>query len=309
MGYSPEEVAEFDSEETVAAIETTLNELGYTTERIGNIFELTKALAAGKRWDLVFNIAEGLRGKGREAQVPALLEAWNIPFTFSDSFLMALTLDKAATKSILSRHGVRVGHFTEIKDSRDLKNNSFEFPLFLKPIAEGTGKGIRGKSTANSLVELTELANNLLAEFKQPVLAEELLPGREFTVGIWGTDEKAEVIGIIEIVFNNPHGDRIYNYETKAHYQELVTYKPCHEPIAAEIAYQALTAYKSLGCRDAGRVDIRLDKHDKPVFIEINPLAGLNPIDSDLPILSRMHGVDYKTLINKIVTSATARIK
>jgi D-alanine-D-alanine ligase len=309
MGYSPEEVAEFDSEETVEAIDSTIRALGYQTERIGNIFELTKALAEGKRWDLVFNIAEGLHGRGREAQVPALLEAWNIPFTFSDSFTMALTLDKAATKSILSRHGVSTGYFSEIKEFKDLENGSFEFPLFLKPVAEGTGKGIRGKSTAHNIRELKILVEELLAEFNQPVLAEELLPGREFTVGIWGTGDKAEVIGTIEIVFNDLQGDRIYNYETKANYKELVTYKPCHEPIATEIAHQALTAYKALGCRDAGRVDIRLDKHDKPVFIEINPLAGLNPIDSDLPILSRLHGVDYKTLLNKIVTSATARIK
>jgi D-alanine-D-alanine ligase len=88
-----------------------------------------------------------------------------------------------------------------------------------------------------------------------------------------------------------------------------VTYKPCHEPIATEIAHQALTAYKALGCRDAGRVDIRLDKHNQPVFIEINPLAGLNPIDSDLPILSRLHGIDYKTLIGRIISSASERIK
>ncbi len=308
MGFSHEDVAEFDSEETICAIEETLQDLGHKTERIGNIYELTKALAAGKRWDLVFNIAEGFRGKGREAQVPGLLEAWGIPYTFSDSFIMALTLDKGATKSFLCKHGIRVGQYSEIREISDIDNLKLEFPLFLKPIAEGTGKGIRGSSTVYNYFELRDLTQSLLQEFNQPVLAEEFLPGREFTVGIWGTGAKAQVIGIIEIVFNSPESNCIYNYETKANYKELVTYKPCNEPISEEIALLALQAYKALGCRDAGRVDIRLDKHGNPVFMEINPLAGLHPIDSDLPILSRLHGIQYKTLIEKIVDSASERI-
>jgi len=308
MGYTPEQVAEFDSEETVEAIEQTLQNLGYQTERIGNILELTTALATGKRWDLVFNIAEGMYGKGREAQIPALLEAYRIPFTFSDAFTMTITLDKAATKSLISRYGVRTGFFTEITNPDSICLEQFQFPLFVKPVAEGTGKGIRGKSTANSPQELKQMVEQLWFEFQQPVLVEEYLPGREFTVGIWGTGPKASVIGVMEIIFNNPLSHGVYNYHTKANYKELVSYEPCKEPIAHEIARQALIAYNALNCRDAGRVDIRLNSHNEPVFIEINPLAGLNPIDSDLPILSRLHGIEYQQLIETIVNSARERI-
>ena len=307
-GFTAEEAAEFDSEETVAALQNTIQECGHTVERIGNIFDLTEALASGKRWDLVFNIAEGMYGRGREAQIPALLEAYSIPFTFSDSFIMALTLDKSATKRYLRDMGVPTGDFWVAMPDTDITLFDIEFPVFIKPIAEGTGKGIRGKSRANNFVELLPMVANLIQEFNQAVLIEEYLPGREFTVGILGTGSLAKVIGNIEIIFTDPKSDKIYNYETKMDYENQVIYRPCKDDFMKKINRLALETYIGLNCRDAGRVDIRLDKNNEPVFIEINPLAGLNPIHSDLPILAKLNGMEYKELINRIIESAKCRI-
>ena len=308
-GFSAEEVAEFDSEETIDALQNVIQDCGHTVERIGNIYDLTTALVNGKRWDLVFNIAEGLYGRGREAQIPSLLEAYSIPFTFSDSFIMALTLDKSATKRYLRDLGVPTGDFWVATPSTDITLFDIDFPVFVKPIAEGTGKGIRGNSKANNFAELMPMVTCLMEEFNQPILIEEYLPGREFTVGILGTDANAKVIGNIEIIFRNPNSDKIYNYETKMNYEKHVIYKPCHDAIMKKVNRVALEAYVGLNCRDAGRVDLRLDKNNEPVFIEINPLAGLNPYHSDLPILAKMNGIEYKSLINSIIESAQCRIK
>ncbi len=308
QGYLPDQVAEFDSEETISAIENTLNMLGHQTERIGNIHELTIALAKGKRWDLVFNIAEGIFGRGREAQVPALLEAFKIPFTFSDSFTMALTLEKSATKRFLRDQGISTGAFWVVDSLDDLKKPHFEFPLFIKPVGEGSGKGIDGKPIVYNFNELKVEVEKLLVDYNQRVLIEEYLPGREFTVGIIGTGKNAKVIGNIEIIFTDPKSDRVYNLETKNDYENRVRYKPCSGPLSKAIHELALKSYQLLNCRDAGRIDIRLNKTGKPVFVEINPLAGINPIHSDLPILSRMNGLDYTGLIKAIISSASDRV-
>ena len=146
LGYSEEETAEFDKDSTISAIEDTLIELGHTTERIGNIWDLSKKLLDGKSWDLVFNIAEGLRGIGREAQVPALLDAYNIPYTFSDPLVLALSLHKGMTKRVLRDLGIPTPNFYEVKSIEDIDKVNLEYPLFAKPIAEGTGKGIHADS-------------------------------------------------------------------------------------------------------------------------------------------------------------------
>jgi D-alanine-D-alanine ligase len=190
QGFSPEEVAEFDTEETIAGIESTLNELGYQTERIGNIIELANALISGKRWDLVFNIAEGLYGIGREAQVPALLDAFRIPYVFSDPMVLSLTLHKGMAKHVVRGNGIPTANFIMVKSEEDLKGIKLGYPLFIKPVAEGTGKGISQKSLVSNSLELELHAKELLEKFRQPVLVEEYLPGREFTVGITGTESE-----------------------------------------------------------------------------------------------------------------------
>jgi D-alanine-D-alanine ligase len=309
QGFSPEEVAEFDSEETIAGIESTLNELGYQTERIGNILELASALVSGKRWDLVFNIAEGMYGLGREAQVPALLDAFRIPYVFSDPMALSLTLHKGMAKHVVRGNGIPTAAFAVVKDEKDLKNIALEYPLFIKPVAEGTGKGISEKSLITNPGELAVNAIELLLRFGQPVLVEEYLPGREFTVGITGTGGDAKPCGIMEVIVHSKEEEQIYSMLNKEQYESRVAYSLPEKEITERCYDIALKSWNALECRDGGRVDLRLDKHGVPNFIEVNPLAGLNPIHSDLPILCRMSGISYGELIDLIMKAALKRLK
>ena len=197
-GMSEEEAAEFDRRDTIDAIDKTLRDLGYETDPVGNIIDLTRRLASGDSWDMVFNISEGSRGFGREAQVPALLDAFGIPYTFSDPLVLSLTLHKGMAKHVIRDIGVHTPDFQVIDRISDLVNVNMTFPLFAKPVAEGTGKGIRASSRINNRADLTDSCKWLLDTFKQSVLLESFLSGREFTVGITGTGEKAVAIGAIE---------------------------------------------------------------------------------------------------------------
>ena len=194
-GYSMDETAEFDKQETVDALENSLKVMGYETEPVGNTFQLIEALAAGRRWDIVFNIAEGLYGDGRESVVPAILDQYKIPYVFSGPVIMGLSLNKHLTKLIVSAAGIPVSPGCLITDLKDADKCNLKFPLFVKPVSEGTGKGITEKSLVNSSGELKTMVEWILKEFKQPALVEEYLPGREFTVGIIGSGENAIAIG------------------------------------------------------------------------------------------------------------------
>ena len=310
QGYSLEETAEFDPEDTILGIDEALVESGFETERIGNIKELTGKLAAGHRWDLVFNIAEGMYGISREAQVPALLEAFGIPYTFSDPLVLALTLDKGLAKTIVRRAGIETADFAVVRQRSDIGRITLPSPLFAKPIAEGTGKGISDASRIKSQEELAEVCAQLLKQFRQSVLVETYLPGREFTAGIVGTDGDARCIGVMEVLFKKDHsGDAIYSYDNKANYEEVIDYRIPEMEIVERCERFALRAWKALGCRDGGRIDIRMDGNGVPNFIEANPLAGLNPVHSDLPIICALKGIPYRELIENIVHSAMKRIE
>lgn len=307
MGLSDEEAAEFDAIETIAGIDEALHSLGYQVERIGNIFALNRQLAAGKRWDLVFNICEGLHGLGREAQVPCLLDAYQIPYTFSDPLVLSLALNKEFTKRVIRTLGLATPDFYVIEAADDLEQIDLEFPLFLKPVAEGTGKGISKRSKVENREELSAAATELLNKFRQPVLVETFLPGREFTVGILGTGEAARVVGVMEIALKESAEQGSYSYLNKKHYREFVTYSFPEDQQSRSAAALALKAWTGLGCRDGGRIDLRLGRDEKPQFIEVNPLAGLHPVDSDLPIICKHAGLTYQDLIKAIVDSAKAR--
>lgn len=306
-GYSHEETAEFDKEETIAGIENTIQKLGYTTQRIGNVKALARQLTEGRRWNMVFNISEGMYGLAREAQVPCLLDAWNIPYVFSDGLVMALTLHKGHTKRIIRDAGIPTAPFCEIRNEKDADAVRLPFPLFLKPVAEGTGKGINALSKVKNKEELSSASAFLLKQFGQPVLVETFLPGREFTVGIAGNEEETEALGVMEIIYTA--GDTIYSMEVKENYEDRVQYKVPEKDAADACIRVALDAWKILGCVDGGRVDVRMDDKGIPNFIEVNPLAGLNPIHSDLPILCRLNGIDYDTLMDKIIVAALKRNK
>lgn len=312
LGYSLEETAEFDKEETIAGIESALRELGYATDRVGHAKALIRRLEAGDRWDLVFNICEGLSGVAREAQVPAILDLYGVPYVFSDPLVLALTLHKGMTKRVVRDAGVPTSDFLVYETREDLAGLRFGPPFFVKPVAEGTGKGCSAKSIVRDPAGLASTCDDLVARFHQPALIEPYLTGREFTVGVTGTGRRAEIVGAMEIVLLENAEKGVYSFDNKGHYEDRVVYRPCAaaaDPVSAAAGRVALDAWRALGCRDGGRVDIRCDAAQNPMFLEVNPLAGLNPKDSDLPILARMAEVSYTGLIGRIMASAADRLK
>jgi D-alanine-D-alanine ligase len=305
-GYSLDETAEFDKQETVDALEDSLKKMGHETEPIGNTFQLIEALAAGKRWDLVFNIAEGLYGDGRESVVPAILDQYKIPYVFSGPVIMGLSLNKHLAKLVVSAAGVPVSPGVLVMELNDINKVNLTYPLFVKPVSEGTGKGITEKSLVKNGSELRIMVEWILHEFRQPALIEEYLPGREFTVGVVGSGEEAIAIGGMEVICTD---NLPYSVEVKENYQNYCKYTPLDENIADECKAVALRAWKALDAVDAGRIDLKADRNGKICFIEANPLAGLNPVHSDLPILARMYGIEYQKLMEMIMDAATRRIK
>jgi len=306
-GFGEEETAEFDRADTIEAIEDALRSLGFETDRIGNVKSLTQRLTAWERWDIVFNIAEGLNGFGREAQVPALLEAYDIPYTFSDPLVLALTLHKGMTKHVVRNLGIPTPDFFVVKTEADVAKIDLPFPLFAKPVAEGTGKGITAASRIVDREQLTSVSMELLAKCRQPVLIETYLPGREFTVGIVGTGDEAVALGVMEVVLRASAEAGVYSYKNKAEWEQHVEYHLVNGDVAERTKEVALAAWKGLGCRDGGRIDLRLDADGIPNFMEVNPLAGLNPDHSDLCFIAYKIGMTYRGLIEAIVTSALSR--
>lgn len=308
MGYGEEEIAEFDSIETIDAIDSTLRVLGFRTERIGHLGALIPRLLDGSRWDMVFNITEGLYGIAREAQVPALLDAYRIPYTFSDTSVLALTMHKALCKRVVRDLGVPTPDFACVRSAADIESIDLPFPVFAKPLAEGTGKGVSAASVINDCQSLGTVVSELLERFRQPVLVETYLPGREFTAGIVGTGDEARVIGVAEIILNSKAEAAVYSLSNKELCEERVSYRLADDPEARMAAEFALAAWRGLECRDAGRIDLRSNADGVPGFMEVNPLAGLHPTHSDLPIIATLAGMDYAGLIRSIMDSALLRL-
>ncbi len=307
-GYSEEETAEFDQPATIDAIEKTLNSLGYRTDRIGHVRALAKRLVAGDRWDLVFNIAEGIKGYGRESQVPCLLDAYQIPYVFSDPLVLALTLHKAMAKRVVRDLGIPTPDFSVVEVPGDIAAVNLPYPLFVKPMSEGTGKGINEKSIVHNASELDARCRALLGAFSQPVLVETYLSGREFTVGIVGTGRKARTIAVMEVLLRENAEKGVYSLVNKEYCEQFVDYALVTGPEADRVSAVALASWRGLECRDGGRLDVRCDSLGVPHFLEVNPLAGLHPTHSDLPILSTLAGVSYRDLLGMIMASAEERI-
>jgi D-alanine-D-alanine ligase len=307
LGFSEEEIAEFDTVDTIDQLAGALQSLGCEVVRVGRGQVLAARLAAGERFDLVFSIAEGVRGRSREAQVPALCELFDQPYLFSDPLTCAVAHDKAVAKRLVRASGVPTPNFAvAVSDAGELRGWS-EFPAFVKPIAEGTGKGCESASVVQTPEELAAAAARLIARYRQPVLVETYLPGREFTVGIVGTGDQARVIGVCEILLKDEAEANIYSLNNKERCEELVIYQPTRDGEAWAAGSRALAAYRGLECRDAARLDFRSTALGDPYFLEANPLAGLHPHHSDLPILAAQNGIPYVELIGMILDSALAR--
>ncbi|HOK94878.1 MAG TPA: ATP-grasp domain-containing protein [Anaerohalosphaeraceae bacterium] len=309
QGYSQEDVAEFDSDATLILLQEAIERCGYRTERIGNGKALAQKLAAGCRWDMVFNIAEGIGGRCRESYVPALLEMYGVPYTFSDPLVCAMTLDKRMAKQWVALHGLATPPFAVVEAMEDIRQVHLSYPLFAKPLAEGTGKGVDQNSKIDEPAALEAVCAQLLDRYRQPVLVEEFLPGREFTVGVLGTGQQAAVLGTMEIEMASKDHPLIYSYLNKEECETRIYYHPLLDDRALkeQVEQLALQSYRVLQCRDAGRVDIRCDRTGRPCFIEINPLAGLHPQHSDLPMIAAQEGMSYDTLIGTILENAFAR--
>ena len=307
LGFAAEELAEFDFIGTIDAIDAALRSLGHETERVGNVRALARRLADGAAWDLVFNTAEGVRGFGREAQVPALLEAFEIAYTFSDPLVSALTLHKGMAKRVLRDAGVPTADFRVLAGEADLEQALPPFPLFVKPVAEGTAKGIDAGSRVADGKALAARCRLLWAKYAQPVLVEPYLPGREFTVGVLGEGAKARAVGTLELRLRASAEPGVYSYLNKELSEERVDLPLADAAAAALVEPVALAAWRALGGRDAGRIDLRLDADGRPQVLELNPLPGLHPTHSDLPILWSALGHGYEALIAAIVDAAAAR--
>lgn len=307
-GFTPEQTAEFESVETIIALERVLKARGYKVERVGGARRLIQKLAAGQRWDFVFNIAEGIWGPAREAQVPTILEVYGVPCVFSDPLVLALSLNKGLTKRVVRDAGVPTAEFFVVRDPTDLPlidSMPLTYPVFAKPIAEGTSKGISALCKAHTPAELRHACEELWARFHQPVIVETFLAGREFTVGVVGSAERARAVGVMEVIFTEAsaaEGDA-YSYETKTNYTGQIRYEAARDPEALRAAEVALSAWRALGCRDGGRVDVRSNERGEPQFLEVNPLAGLRPGYSDLVVLAGLHGVSYESLLGEILDS------
>ncbi len=310
-GYGEEETAEFDQLGTIEAIDGALTELGHTTDRIGNARNLVERLGQGDRWDLVFNICEGLRGRARESQVPSILDVYEIPYTFADPAVLVVCLDKALTKTVVRAAGVPTPDWHVVCDLADVEHCRLEFPVIAKPLAEGTGKGIDASSKIFDRRALRETCERLQDRYSEPVLVERFLPGREFTVGIIGAGEDAEVVGTLEIILRPAAEQDVYSYVNKEQWKERVDLPlvlASNDRQVAEAERIALVAWRAVRGRDAGRLDLRCDENGDPQLMEINPLAGLHPTHSDLPMLWTAMGRDYVELIERIVDCAKLRI-
>jgi D-alanine-D-alanine ligase len=307
---------EYDSEETVDGIASALRAAGHDPVKLGGGRRfLDQALAASRpprTIDLVFNIAEGRNSRSREAQVPAVCEMLSIPYTHSDPLTLALSLDKPLANRLAASYGIPTAPHVCVEHLADLDALPLPpFPVIAKPAWEGSSMGIRRHSRCESRGALQEQVASLLAQYAGPVIVERFLTGIEATVGIVGTGAEALVLGVMEIAPRHTAAeDFIYSLEVKRDYLRQVEYHvPPRLPAAVNdaIARTALGAYRAIGCRDVGRVDVRLDAEGVPCFIEVNPLPGLNPTTSDLPILAGRLGISYRTLIATIVEKAIER--
>ena len=307
LGFSEEEVAEFDNIDTIDQLDGALHALGCEVIRVGRGQVLAARLAAGERFDLVFSIAEGVKGRSREAQVPALCELFDQPYLFSDPLTMTACLDKAVAKRLVREAGVKTPNFAVAERGAGEIAGWAEFPAFVKPLAEGTGKGCEAASLVHTKAELQDAVTRVILRYRQPALVERYLPGREFTVGIVGNGGDARVLGVCEIVLKANAEANVYSLHNKELCEELVTYAPADDDEACVAGARGLEAYRALECRDAARIDFRSDANGEPYFLEANPLAGLNPWHSDLPILAAQNGVEFVMLIGMVLDAGLAR--
>lgn len=302
---------EYDSPETLELISAALESEGHQVVRLGGGMLFLDNIRR-ETVDIVFNIAEG-RGtyRSREAQVPAVLEMLGIPYTGSDPQTLVVCLDKPVTKKLVAAEGINTPKWLVINDKAELEQAPWErldFPVIVKPVCEGSSKGIRLTSLASDIRRAEEEAGRILNDYRQPVMVEEFIDGDEVTVGIIG-NSPPEVLGMMRVVPRQSVEHFVYSVEVKRDYVNLVEYEcPTRLPedVLLHLKNSGLRAFKALGCRDFARVDFRISRDGTPHFIEINPLPGLGSY-SDLVIMAKKLGWTHYRLINAVLAAALER--
>jgi len=301
---------EYDSEATVAHIENALSRLGHEVLRLraGRGFVDTVRSAAP---DIVFNIAEGEGGRCREAHAPAVLEMLGIPYVGSDPLTLCVTLDKPVAKRLVEHEGFPTPPFRIFRSAEEFDSVPFPFPVIVKPVFEGSSKGVRIASRATSLDPAREMVRFVTETYRQEAMVEAFVPGAEVTVGVLGNDPP-RVVGMMEIAPKKVSpAEFVYSLEVKRDWENTVSYRvppALSATILSEIERCALGIYRTLGCRDFSRIDFRLDASGTPNFIECNPLPGLSPGYGDLPIMAERMGIPYLSLVGEILAHAVRRL-
>ena len=308
--------SEHDSEETVNAIISALRNNGHAVEPIDAEAPGFLSYFKQNRVDMVFNIAEGVNGKFRESEVQAILDYLDIPYTGSSTFSLALALNKALTKRILKAEGIPTPNFQLFNKGNEELNHALKFPLIVKPNREGSAKGINRANVVYNKEELFLRVRETINNYKQEALAEEFIEGRELTVGIL-ENINTTILPVLEIDFSGcaQSGEYFYSWRMKEFQGDSkLGLKPnFHCPAnldkhtEAKVKEAALKTHYALGCFDISRTDIRLSKENTPYVLEINHLPGLDPKDSNFPLMAYAAGMKYEELINSIVMSASSR--
>lgn len=308
-GEPVDKYAEFDKEETISVIENALKEGGHQVIRIGNGKKLLDFLVVKKgEVDIIFNIAEGINTRSREAQVPAILDMLNIPYVGSDPLTQTLTLDKLMAKKIVAYHGLPTPEFILVNEISDLENFKLSFPVIVKLRYEGTSKGLDKGAKANNFSEMKKRVQWAIETYHQPVLVEEFIQGKEFTIGIIG-NEKPEVLPVVQIAIYGKLdlGEEFYIHSlVESTGVEYICPAKISPDLEKKVQDLAKKCYQVLECRDFGRIDIRCDEKDNPYFLECNPLPSLALADI-WPIIAQQVGLTYNQMINKILSYALAR--
>jgi len=312
----PDYFSEFDSHETVDAIISALKTKGHSVDLVDAAQPSLFSYFRKNRVDMVFNIAEGESGKFRESEIPAILDYLDIPYTGSNTISLALALNKALTKKILIADNIPTPRFQLFTKGSEVLDHNLKFPLIVKPNREGSAKGINASCVVNDWKTLFKKIKEINNFYKQEVLVEEFIEGRELTVGIL-ENGKPVILPILEIDFSNcvKSGEYFYSWRMKEFQgnRELGLvpdfYCPARldEETAERVKETALRTHQAIGCLDISRTDIRLSKDNIPYVLEINPLPGLDPKESNFPIMAYAAGMKYEELIEVILMSAASR--
>lgn len=303
-----DEDAEFEDQETIDAITHALEDTGARVIQLPYRPAVLDDIRTGA-FDMVFNIAEGIGARNREAYIPAVLEMLGIPYTGSDPLTLCLTQDKALCKTVVRTAGVTTPPFCLVASPHDIETVDLRFPLFIKPNHEGSSKGIRTHSKVCDASDLRERVAWTLERYRQPVLVEEFVEGMELSVGVLG-NHPVQALPAVEFIFDEASSapQQFYSFERKSLHQKELRYPPrISQSLHEALQRMAVAACRAVGCRDYARVDFRLDRDGTPHFLEINALPGLSPAYSIYTFQAEAAGIKHPELIHRILELAMAR--